>query len=197
MAFTIPLLDVLILQSQNLDTAYKEERLAMDKKRFFSSLRGSTSNPMRLDDIKFITTFGGNISNNQFNYQILRKALKSENPTVQEYGMFLRNALSGAFLLHLSKINDGYLFEESVKDRSAMAKLTCNLFSVEKFSDVPKKELRICLEALQTYLSTVTNSSGLRLKWHPSKTNRALLRDIAEEMNLLGLTKATRSELSV
>lgn len=187
----MPALDVLIETSQNLNAAYEEERLSMDKNRFLSSLRSLTKNPVRLSDITFVANLGGNISNNQENYNILRLAFKDNNPSNDDINNFLRRALTGAFILYLSQINDDYLFEGSVKERSAMAKLTCNLLAIERFSDIPKDEQKACLQSLRNYLNVITNHNH-RIKWHPAKTNRSLMQDIVEEQKILGVTSQTQ-----
>ncbi|KTC78018.1 hypothetical protein [Legionella brunensis] len=193
MPFNIPALNVLIETSQKLESAYKEERLSMDKNRFLASLRSYTDNHLRIDDISFITAFAGNIEKNQGNYEFLRGAFaKTKEPSNENIDEFVRKALAGAYLFHLSKINDGYMSEKSVKGRSALAKLICNLFGVERFSEIPKKEQQACLQDFQCYIRFVTNKSGLRIKWHESKTNRALFREIEEEMALLGVQSVSQ-----
>ncbi|KTD23380.1 Uncharacterised protein [Legionella lansingensis] len=180
MTFKIPTLDELIPFADRLLGDYKEERQLMDKNRFLASYRGETNNPNRSSDINFICTVAKNIDKNRYQYQTLARIFRKETPNNQQITEFLRRALAGVYLLHLDKINNEYTFESSVKDRSALAKLLCELFEVEKFSEIPALTIKNCLNDLKLYLRFMTTNAGANLRWHESKSNEILFKEITD-----------------
>ncbi|WED44029.1 hypothetical protein [Legionella cardiaca] len=191
MPFNIPTLNELIEAAKNLDASYKEERLSMDNNRYLSFLRKNTNNLIRKSDIKFIATFAGNVESYSKNYYMLGQVFANSYILPEDINGFLKRVLAGAFLFHLSQVNNGYMFESSVKDSSALAKITLNLFGVDNFSEIPRDALESCLDAFKTYFKVVTNKSGVKLKWHDSKTNNALYKEILKEMDQLNISTST------
>lgn len=193
MPFTMPTFDELIQASNSLPDDYKVERLAKDKNRFLSSYRGDTVNRIRQGDIEFIKNLAANISVNQADQTSLKELFKNDKITQEQVTTFLQNALAGALMLYFSKVNDNYWLESRVKDGSALATVTCKLFRIEQFSDIPEDKLEACLQAFQHYFRFINTTSSTTLNWHDSKSAKDIFKELVKEMKELNI--GTRSSI--
>lgn len=177
MPFYIPSLTELIEKADMLMTTYKNERSIMDENRFLAHHRQKTHNPSRMADISFISSVAKHVEKNQNDCNNLLHLFPLP-ATSEQIIDFLRKTIAGAFLLHARKISKEYTFEGSVKNRSALAKVILNLFTIEKFSDIPKTSLDDCLLHLKSYLQFMTTHTGVKLRWHKEKTNTQLFQEL-------------------
>ncbi|KTD16244.1 hypothetical protein [Legionella jordanis] len=192
MPFTVATLEELIEFGKYLAINYKTERAQMDRNRFLGLFRSDTDNPVRKSDINFLINITNHIETHQLDYNVWAKAFKAPIVvTPKLINEFLRRALAGAFLFGFKAVDSEYLFEDSVKDRSALGKLFCELFDIEKMSDIPVDDLKKCLNDLRVYVNFTNNNSGTPLKWHKHKSNKVLLEEISAAISYTNSLKST------
>ncbi|KTD22700.1 Uncharacterised protein [Legionella lansingensis] len=195
MPFQIPSMPALLEAATKLDQAYAKNRTINDKNRWFNSLRPATHNTDRLQDIQFIKNLSKYISENKFLYEKIDPAFKGKSyPWV--IAPFLKEALSGAMLLDLSKITVSYGDEKATKKNSALAKVILDVFTINGLSEVPINKRKTCLESLKQCIEaidTFTKENGQeKIQWHPGKSNKIVLTEITHELE--ALTKKIESE---
>ncbi|WP_131795828.1 hypothetical protein [Fluoribacter gormanii] len=138
MGFKIPNLDILIKSDQQLVISYQKTRGHLDEQRFFASIFPKAHNPERLNDAAFIEKIALHISMNRCNYSNKDPDYKNKKHS-NCIAPFLKEVLTGALLLELIKISNGYSNEEDVKKNSALGKIILTLIDINQISDVSDK----------------------------------------------------------
>lgn len=188
MVFTIPPYETLVEAGQALESTYKKKREAKDADRFFGGYRSATKNPSRDVDIHFAKTITCSADKRRPNYaqwdeEIQKQsAEKSKNQMKKIVADYLELVMTGAFLLDLTFITKEFYSEESVKGSSVLGELILDLFQIEKLSDAPEETRLEVFQALKHYMTVVNNKTVEPIKWHETKSNKALMEALDHEI---------------
>ena len=162
MPFMKPTRQELLLSIQDLPDNYRKQREYLDvNARFFGSLRPFTKNVDRDQSIEFLVFFAKHADDHKnIIGQLIPEFLgKGKQSIIRKRDLFITNALTGALLWDLQRIDSGYYFY-SPKEASALARVILEQFHIDKYSEVQPAELRTNLEAYEKYLI-----SGMKTEW--------------------------------
>ena len=181
--FIIPKFQNLSKAAKKLETNYKTQREAFDKGRFFASFRPATNNLDRFNDTNFIKSLEHFVENLKTDSTLGNSDSFFKGKDYERViAPYLKEVISGAFLLVLIKITHTYSREESVKTNSALGQIILDLFKIDKLSDVPSDQLKNCLSNLNRFLDKMPEPPTT---WHQTLSKVDLQKQIAAELQKL------------